>query len=139
LSEKRIFGRAIQKHDIESNWLKATNFIPMQGEIIIYDIEVDADGNTLTLPSGRTTPYAYERFKIGDGIHLVSELQFADESLLIPSERVTHGEHLLSNVIETYIISIDYNTLLAFDTSELVFNASTSVLGQGVLGQMILA
>ena len=139
MSEKRIQSRIIHKHDIEAHWLLAENFVPQQGELIVYDIEVDADGNTLSLPSGRTTPYTYERFKIGDGIHLVSELQFADESLVIPSERVIHGEHLLSNVLDTYIISIDYETLLAFDTSELVFNTTTSVLGQALLGQMILA
>ena len=39
MSEKIIQSRAIQKHDTETNWLKATNFIPKQGEIIVYDIE----------------------------------------------------------------------------------------------------
>ena len=58
-----IKGRMLQKHDIEANWLKATNFIPMQGEIIVYDI----DSN-----------YAYERFKIGDGIKTVNNLPFVN-------------------------------------------------------------
>lgn len=61
MPEKRINGRAVQKHDIEANWLKATNFTPLQGEIIIYD----KDGN-----------YDYERIKIGDGSTLVSNLPF---------------------------------------------------------------
>lgn len=42
----------------------------------------------------------------------------------------------------TYILNIDYDTLLAFDTSEIVFGAgtnTTSVLGQAILGQMVLA
>ena len=39
MAEKKIYGRAVQKHDIEINWQKATNFIPMQGEIIVYDID----------------------------------------------------------------------------------------------------
>ena len=62
-----IKSRMPQKHDIEANWLKATNFIPMQGEIIVYDV----DSN-----------YTYERFKIGDGIKTVNNLPFViDEAL----------------------------------------------------------
>ena len=63
------------------------------------------------------------------------------ESIVVPSTRVTHGEVLLSNIIENYILSIDYDTLLAFDTSEIVTGATstTSVLGQAILGQMVLA
>lgn len=62
MTEKRIMGRAIQKHDTETNWLKATNFTPMQGEIIVYDIDEN---------------YDYERFKIGDGESNVNDLPFA--------------------------------------------------------------
>lgn len=61
MKEKEIFGRLIQKHDIEENWLKAINFIPRQGEIIIYD----ADDS-----------YSFERIKIGDGKTTVSNLPF---------------------------------------------------------------
>lgn len=62
MSEKNIKSRVINKHDIEENWKKATGFIPKQGELIVYDI----DSN-----------YNYERFKIGDGISVVSDLPFA--------------------------------------------------------------
>ena len=63
------------------------------------------------------------------------------ESIVVPSTNVTHGEDSLSNILETYILNIDYNTLLAFDTSEIVIGATstTSVLGQAILGQMVLA
>ena len=40
-NEKYMNSRIQHKHDIEANWLKATTFIPKQGELIIYDI----DGN----------------------------------------------------------------------------------------------
>ena len=66
MAEKIFNSRLIHKHDIESNWLKAVNFTPKQGEIIVYDI----DDN-----------YNYERFKIGDGITLVNSLPFADDSM----------------------------------------------------------
>jgi hypothetical protein len=63
------------------------------------------------------------------------------ESIVVDSTKVTHGENLLSNILETYILNIDYDTLLAFDTSEIVTGATstTSVLGQAILGQMVLA
>lgn len=37
---EQIFNTRIQqKHDIEANWLNANNFIPKQGELIIYDAD----------------------------------------------------------------------------------------------------
>jgi hypothetical protein len=58
---KEINARIAHKHDTEANWKLATSFIPLQGELIIYD----KDGS-----------YGYERFKIGDGIHNASALPF---------------------------------------------------------------
>lgn len=62
MAEKNLNVRVIQKHDIESNWNLAINFIPKQGEIIVYD---------------KDSTYDYERFKIGDGVTVVSNLPFA--------------------------------------------------------------
>lgn len=62
MAEKTILGRIIQKHDIEADWNLATDFIPKQGEIIVYDIDEN---------------YTYERFKIGDGVTNVNDLPFA--------------------------------------------------------------
>lgn len=76
-NKKEIRTRIVHKHDIEANWLKATNFYPEKGEIIVYDIEVDDNGVLLDLTgTGRTQPYTYERFKIGDGKTVVSLLPF---------------------------------------------------------------
>lgn len=63
MAEKRLNTRIIHKHETEANWLLATNFIPMQGEIIIYDID---------------STHTYERVKVGDGKTLVSALPFVD-------------------------------------------------------------
>ena len=64
MAEKNINNiRIINKHDTEANWLKATGFIPKQGELIVYD---------------KDSTYNYERFKIGDGSTVVSSLPFAD-------------------------------------------------------------
>ena len=48
----------ILKHDTAANWAKAKNFIPKEGEMVMY---ID-----MTPP-----------FKIGDGIHNVNDLPFA--------------------------------------------------------------
>ena len=66
MSEKTLNSRMIQKHDIEDNWNKAVNFIPKQGEIIVYDTDETHD---------------YERIKIGDGITNVNALPFVYESV----------------------------------------------------------
>jgi hypothetical protein len=58
---KIIKSRIIHKHDIETNWLLATNFTPMNGEIIIYD----EDEN-----------YSHKRIKIGNGTDNVNNLDF---------------------------------------------------------------
>ena len=84
MAEKRFKTRMQQKHDIEANWIKANNsttpFVPLKGELVVYDIEVDAEGNTLELPDGRTTPYLYERVKIGDGKTPIIDLPYVGQT-----------------------------------------------------------
>lgn len=62
--DKTIKARVQHKHDIEANWLKATNFIPKEGEIIIYDADAT---------------HTYTRIKIGDGVKTVNALGFVGE------------------------------------------------------------
>ena len=45
-------GRVICKHDIEENWKKAVNFIPLMAEIIVYETD---------------SIHTQARLKIGDG------------------------------------------------------------------------
>lgn len=59
---EKIFQTRIQlKHDTETNWDKATNFKPKDGEVVIYDVD-----NTHTLP----------RLKIGDNVTTIKNLPF---------------------------------------------------------------
>ena len=60
--------RIIHKHETEANWNKAINFVPQQGELIIYDIDEN---------------YDYERFKIGDGQTNVINLPFGNKEEII--------------------------------------------------------
>lgn len=71
-NEKILNSRLQQKHDIEANWIKATNFRPKPGEIIIYD----ADEN-----------YSYPRVKIGNVAEdLVNDLPFLNEGNIDENE-----------------------------------------------------
>jgi predicted DNA-binding ArsR family transcriptional regulator len=90
---KTIKTRIQNKHDLEVNWLQAT-FVPLEGELIIYDSEIDpATGKAYTNSEGkallpvllnpdyRSTPIDYQRFKIGDGKRRVNSLPFYEEAL----------------------------------------------------------
>lgn len=70
------------KHKIELEW-NASEYVPYQNEIILYDVEIDEDGKVLLdengnkkLPEGRNLPYEHTRLKIGNGIDNVSDLPF---------------------------------------------------------------
>lgn len=195
-STKEFFTRIQHKHDIEANWLKATNFIPLVGEIIIYDSdtvdrEIVINEETVVIPACN-----YQRIKIGDGETVVSSLSFFDGDMRaalgvatdiadeagtafariaknvadieditgkhnaledrvvelekpLYTETITHkkisqdSDLILSDIIETYILNIDYNSKIKFDTTEIVINgaasdSTTAVLGKAILGKMIL-
>ena len=61
MSQNELKVRVQHKHDIEANWDKASNFIPRDGEIIIYKAD---ENNTAA------------RIKIGDGKTSVNNLPF---------------------------------------------------------------
>lgn len=58
------------------------------------------------------------------------------------TNRITHGDDklLLSSILDQYILDIDYSELV-FDTTEIVIigSSTTAVLGQAILGQLVLA
>lgn len=63
MADKNIYSRMQQKHDVQANWEKAVNFIPLEGEIIIYDPDENNSSS---------------RIKIGDGKTKVNDLLFAE-------------------------------------------------------------
>jgi hypothetical protein len=76
------------------------------------------------------------------GYSIVTAL--ADSDVEIPTSRAVLNvltNYVKMSDIDAYIFNVDYDNLLAFDTTELVINSAstTSVLGQAILGQMILA
>ena len=116
---KKIQTRIQHKHDVPSNWEKS-ELVPLAGELIIYEKENSSEAI---------------RLKIGDGSTQVDSLSFYEESIKLNSNQVMHENNPLSD-----IINIDYATLLAFNTNELVFDVNTSpILGHAILGQLVLA
>ena len=72
MAEKNLKARIVHKHDVEANWLLATNFTPLKGELIVYDID-------------ETHPY--ERIKIGDGVQNVNNLPFYNDGFVSYNEQ----------------------------------------------------
>ena len=88
---KSFNARIKSKHDVEANWKKATNFIPYEGEIIIYDSD-----NTHTA----------SRFKVGNGSTKINDLPFVSAETIATLGNSSFGsgwgESLLN---KTYIVS----------------------------------
>lgn len=59
MANKTFQGRIVQKHDTKANWDKAINFVPLKGEIIVYD--------------------DLKKIKIGDGATKVGSLAFIND------------------------------------------------------------
>lgn len=68
MASKVIKTRVKNKHDVEANWNKAVNFVPLDGEQILYDPD---DGHTGT------------RIKFGDGVTNVINLPFFDDDITL--------------------------------------------------------
>lgn len=126
--ETIINTRIQHKHDVESKW-QSSQLIPLIGEFIVYDIDEQ---------------HSVPRLKIGDGKTVVNDLPFIETQTPtvtptedIDSTKVIHNSMLLYDILENYVLSIDYEKLLAFDITTLVFDTS-SVLDYAVLDTMIL-
>lgn len=95
-----IKARIVNKHDTEYNWGLAVNFIPLAGEIIVYDTD---------------STHAYPRFKVGDGETVVGNLPFSTvdymteeevDALFLPELNVTNKLNgALLNGSHTYTTS----------------------------------
>lgn len=102
---KTIQGRIINKHGTEEEWilsvytdltksvLRENPFIPLDGELIIYDPD---------------SVYMYRRIKFGDGVTDVVDLPFADKQIM--------------EILDKYVLNIDYENTLAFDVGEVVIS-----------------
>lgn len=81
MANNNFYARIQQKIDTEENWNKAVNFVPLKGEIIIYDTDSAHD---------------YKRIKIGDGVTTVINLEFVADindlgAITVDIEGATEG------------------------------------------------
>lgn len=116
-TEKNIQSRIQHKHDTEANWLKATNFIPKAGELIIYDVD-----------AAHTEP----RLKIGNGTTNVNNLPFVNDNNSITDTKVTQSAAITTNGEYPVILSKTTQNTEITDgvnkTSTLKYNPSTQTL-----------
>lgn len=176
---KKYNIKSIPFHGTAAEWGN-NNYIPKDGEIIIYDIDEN---------------YNYKRIKIGNGIDNVTALSFIEDAILnnantytntkiadlvnsapetldtlgelaealkenadivevlneaivnkvdkeeLRTDKIYHNDEiLLSYILDNYLLNIDYDNILAFDTTEIVINTNvkSSILGKAILGSMVL-
>ena len=123
MSEKILNSRMVQKHDIEANWLKAINFTPLQGELIVYD----ADDN-----------YSYERVKMGDGVTNVNELPFislqVDPTLTI--ESAAADAKAVGDLWR--VVADDNDVVWLLEQLGIVVNIASNALDNSMLDNLVL-
>lgn len=58
---KYVDGRITFKHDTDANWQNASDFVPLEGEMVVYDADEECN---------------YARLKVGDGTTSICDLPF---------------------------------------------------------------
>ena len=89
-----VKSRVVHKMDTAEHWSKAVGFIPLRGEIIIYDSE------SLNKP---------HRFKIGDGIRAVTDLPFMDQIDNVYDDTIDGGQ-----IMPSIQSSLDGGNILSY-------------------------
>ena len=90
---KIVNGRINNKHDIEANWNRAKDFIPLIAEIIVFDVDDTHD---------------HERFKIGDGESYLYDLPFyLEDELNDVWEAINHlKDNMLDATFENGVLQL---------------------------------
>ena len=97
MANKTFQGRIVQKHDTEANWKKATNFVPLKGEIIVYD-----DLNKIKIGDGSTK---INDLKFDTAVYYVKLTQGANNS-------VTADKDLL-DIYNAYLAGYEVNAIVS--------------------------
>ena len=112
---KTINTRVQNKHDIEANWNKAENFIPLAGEIIVYDVDDTHDK---------------PRFKVGDGSTNVNDLPFSIKECIIDVTELPNPNDSTKFIINREDVNgwTCYVVESLPETGEVVTNSNRSII-----------
>ena len=116
MADKKLKTRIQLKHDTAANWSQATNFIPLIGEIIIYDAD---------------TTNSAPRVKIGDGKTVVAALPFisnADE-ITTAIAALDANDPSASGTSTTFISTVSQTDGVISATKSSIPTASSTTLG----------
>lgn len=124
MEDIKIKRRIINKHDTAENWAKATNFIPLNAELIIYDPDEE---------------YSYPRFKIGDGQTKVNDLPFSngigkqdiDQIYSATSENAQSGKAVAEAITSTIGVAIK-------DDVFIIGNSVTSLVNSRIENNILI-
>ena len=114
MANKNFNTRIMNKHDTEENWSKATGFIPLEGEVVIYESD-----------ETHITP----RLKIGDGKTNVNNLPFINETIIdqtysLTSENAQSGK-AVAEAVKNKQDKLTAGTNITIDENN-VINATNS-------------
>lgn len=87
--------RLCPKGDTEANWNKATGFVPLDKEIIIYKPD---------------EMHSTARFKVGDGVTVVQDLPFAGADMAVIEQLINEKGELLIGYIDNAVKFLDEKT-----------------------------
>ena len=104
MANKTFQGRIVQKHDTEANWKKATNFVPLKGEIIVYD-----DLNKIKIGDGSTK---INDLKFDTAVYYVKLTQGANNS-------VTADKNLF-DIYNAYLAGYEVNAIASANDSSCI-------------------
>ena len=104
MANKIFQGRIVQKHDTEANWKKATNFVPLKGEIIVYD-----DLNKIKIGDGSTK---INDLKFDTAVYYVKLTQGANNS-------VTADKNLF-DIYNAYLAGYEVNAIVSANDSSCI-------------------
>lgn len=106
MASKVVNTRIQLKNDTEDSWNKAVNFVPKQGELIIYNAE----------PNSTDEARLFPRFKVGDGITTVVNLPFSTHEII--KQYATFNDFPLVGKVGNLYIDLSTHLMYYYTTSQ---------------------
>jgi hypothetical protein len=125
-----IFTRIKSKHDTTANWDNAVGFIPLPGEIIIYDDYQTKTWTEMEYGQLVTKTKLIPGIKIGTGNAYVQDLGFVDEDLRDMLLAHINNEELHTTLSEKLFWNNKLNTDDSYDIAHGELQDETLILNR---------